>query len=38
VTANTSEDVEKEEHFSIDCGIIIQQNHSGNDFGNSSEN
>jgi hypothetical protein len=37
MTANTSEDVEKEEHSSIAGGIANWYN-SGNQFGGSSEN
>jgi hypothetical protein len=38
VTADAGEDVEKEEHSSIDGRIISWYNHSGNQFGSSSEN
>jgi hypothetical protein len=38
VTADTIEDVEKEEHFSIAGGIASWYNYSGNQFGSSSEN
>jgi hypothetical protein len=38
VTADAGEDVEKEEHSSIAGGIASWYNHSGNQFGNSSEN
>jgi hypothetical protein len=36
--ADAGEDVEKEEHFSIAGGIARWYNHSGNQFGASSEN
>jgi hypothetical protein len=38
VTTDTGEDVEKEEHSSIAVGIAGWYNHSGNQFGDSSEN
>ena len=38
VTADASEDVEKEEHSSIVGGIASLYNHSGNQSGGSSEN
>jgi hypothetical protein len=38
VTADTGEDVEKEEHFSIVGGIASLYNHCGNQSGGSSEN
>jgi hypothetical protein len=38
VTADAGEDVEKEEHSSIVCGIASLYNHSGNQSGGSSEN
>jgi len=38
VTADAGEDVEKEEHSSIVCGIADRYNHSGNQSGGSSEN
>jgi rare lipoprotein A (peptidoglycan hydrolase) len=38
VTANAGEDVEKEEHSSIAVGTASWYNHSGNQFGGSSEN
>ena len=38
VTARAGEDVEKEEHSSIAGGIVSWYNHSGNQFGGSSEN
>jgi hypothetical protein len=38
VIADTGEDVEKEEHSSIVGGIAILYNHSGYQFGGSSEN
>jgi hypothetical protein len=38
VTADAGEDVEKEEHSSIACGILISYKHSGNKSGGSSEN
>jgi hypothetical protein len=38
VTAGAAEDVEKEEHSSIDGGIASWYNHSGNQFDGSSEN
>jgi hypothetical protein len=38
VTADAGEDVEKEEHSSIAGRIASWYNHSGNQFGNSSEN
>jgi hypothetical protein len=38
VTADAGEDVEKEEHSSIDGGIASLYNHSGNQSGGSSEN
>jgi hypothetical protein len=38
VTADTDEDVEKEEHSSIATEIASWYNHSGNHFGGSSEN
>ena len=38
VTADGGEDVEKEEHSSIACGIANWYNHSGNQSGDSSEN
>ena len=37
-TADAGEDVGKEEHFSIVGGIASWKNHSGNQFGGSSEN
>jgi hypothetical protein len=37
VTADAGEDVEKEEHSSIVGGIASLYNHSGNQFGGSSE-
>jgi hypothetical protein len=37
-SAHIAEDVEKEEHFSIAGGIANWYNHSGNQFGGSSEN
>ena len=37
VTAHAGEDVEKEEHSSIASGIESWNNHSGNQFGGSSE-
>ena len=38
VTADAGKDVEKEEHSSIVGGIASLYNHSGNQFGGSSEN
>jgi rare lipoprotein A (peptidoglycan hydrolase) len=38
VTAHAGENVEKEEHSSIASGIASWYNHSGNQFGSSSEN
>jgi hypothetical protein len=38
VTADAGKDVEKEEHSSTAGGIAIWFNHSGNQFGVSSEN
>ena len=38
VTADAGEDVEKEEHSSIGGGIASLYNHSGSQFGSSSEN
>jgi hypothetical protein len=38
VTADPGEDVEKEEDFSIAGDIASLSNHSGNQFGGSSEN
>jgi hypothetical protein len=38
VTADTGEDVEKEEHFSIVGGIVSWYDYSGNQFVGSSEN
>ena len=38
MTADSREDVEKEKHSSIACGIASLYNHSGNDSGGSSEN
>jgi hypothetical protein len=38
VIADAGEDVEKEEHFSIDGKIASWYNHSGSQFGSSSEN
>jgi hypothetical protein len=38
VTADAGEDVVKEKHSSIAGGIAIWYNHSGNQFGSSSEN
>jgi hypothetical protein len=38
VTADAGEDVDKEEHSSIAGGIASCYNHSGNQFGGSSEN
>ena len=38
VTADAGEDVEKEEHSFIVGGIASLYNHSGNQFGGSSEN
>jgi hypothetical protein len=38
VTTHVGEVVEKEEHFSIAGGIASWYNHSGNQFGGSSEN
>jgi hypothetical protein len=38
VTADASEDVEKEEHSYIFCGITSLYNHSGNQSGGFSEN
>jgi hypothetical protein len=38
VTAGADKDVEKEEHSSIGGGIASWYNHSGNQFGSSSEN
>jgi hypothetical protein len=38
VTADAGKDVEKEEHSSIAGGIASWYNHSGNQFGSSSEN
>jgi hypothetical protein len=38
VTADASKDVEKEKHSSIAGGIVSWYNHSGNQFGSSSEN
>jgi hypothetical protein len=37
VTADAGEDVKKEEHSSIAGGIASWDNHSGNQFGGSSE-
>jgi hypothetical protein len=37
VTADAGEDVEKEEHSSISGGIASWNNHSGNQYGSSSE-
>jgi hypothetical protein len=37
-TAHVGEEVEKEEHSSISGGIANWYNHSGNQFGDSSEN
>jgi hypothetical protein len=37
VTADAGKDVEKEEHSSIAGGIASLSNHSGNQFGGSSE-
>jgi hypothetical protein len=37
VTADAGKDVEKEEHSSIAGGIVSWCNHSGNQFGSSSE-
>ena len=37
VTADAGEDVEKEKHSNIACGIASWYNHSGNQFGGSSE-
>ena len=37
MTIDAGEDVEKEEHFSIDGGIASWYNHSGDQFGGSSE-
>ena len=36
--SNAGADVEKEEHFFIAGGIVSWYNHSGNQFGSSSEN
>jgi hypothetical protein len=38
VTTDAGEDVEKEEYSSIVGGIASFYNHSGNQYGNSSEN
>ena len=38
VIADAGEDVEKEEHSSIAGGIASLYNHSGNQYGGSSEN
>jgi hypothetical protein len=38
VTADAEKDVEKEEHSSIPGGTASWYNHSGNQFGSSSEN
>ena len=38
VTTHVGEDMEKEEHSSIAFGIANWYNHSGNQFGDSSEN
>jgi hypothetical protein len=38
VTADAGKDVEKEEHSSIADGLASWNNHSGNQFGGSSEN
>jgi hypothetical protein len=38
VTADVGKDMEKEEHFSIGGRIASWYNHSGNQFGSSSEN
>jgi hypothetical protein len=38
LTADAGEDVEKEQHSSIVCGITSWYNHSGNQFGGASEN
>jgi hypothetical protein len=38
MTADADEDVEEEEHSSIAGGIACWYNHSGNQFGGSSEN
>jgi hypothetical protein len=38
MTADADKDVEKEEHSSIAAGIASWYNHSGNEFGGSSEN
>jgi hypothetical protein len=38
VTADAGKDVEKEEHSTIVGGITNWYNHSGNQFGGSSEN
>jgi hypothetical protein len=38
IAADTGEDVEKEEHFSIAGGIASWYNNSGNEFGGSLEN
>jgi len=38
VTADAGDDVEKEEHSSTVGGIVSWYNHSGNQFGGSSEN
>jgi hypothetical protein len=38
MTADALKDVEKEEHFSTDGGVVSWYNHSGNQFGSSSEN
>jgi hypothetical protein len=38
VTADTGGDIEKEEHSSIVGGTAIWYNHSGNQFGDFSEN
>jgi hypothetical protein len=38
VTADAGEDVEEKEYFSIAGGIASWYNHSGNQFGGSSEN
>ena len=38
VTAHVDKDVEKEEHSSIAGGIANWHNHSGNQYGGSSEN
>jgi hypothetical protein len=38
VTSDANEDVEKEEHFSLDGGILSWYNHFGNQFGASLKN